>query len=137
MKYLLINKEGYRPVDLPAPDKVNFSQLYELLGCDIVEFAYYKVGGRVFGFICDDEGRLKHNFVSAIDQGGHVILVGPFLVFSVNAGKPAGMSEEDLNLFEEYSILLRLTQDGYYLMDDRQVLSPGECCHKVAVVETN
>ena len=72
---------------------------YKALGCSVIEIHEAVVGGETFVIVCDEEGRLKDNFVSVADNAGRPVIVGPVLLCRHNGeGDLTPLNEFDVNL---------------------------------------
>ena len=58
---------------------------YEKIDTDMIEMPTYRVGGKAFDFICDEEGLLKDNPIpSGFDEHGKPMLVGNLIITGPN-----------------------------------------------------
>lgn len=64
----------------------DFDNYYKIIGTDMVELPKYRVGGKVFEFVCDEEGLMKDNpIVSGFDEHGKALLVGTLIITGPNS----------------------------------------------------
>ena len=58
---------------------------YEKIDTDMIEIPTYRVGGKAFDFICDEEGLLKDKpITSGFDENGKPMLVGNLIITGPN-----------------------------------------------------
>ena len=64
----------------------DFDNYYKIIGTDMVELPKYRVGGRVFEFVCDEEGLLKADpITSGFGKNGNGMLVGNLIITGPNS----------------------------------------------------
>lgn len=102
MKTLLLNVQDGTVERLDI--EPNLDSYYELIGCDCIDIAYRKIGGKYYDLVVDDEGLLKPDpKISAIDDMGSVMLVGNILFFNNDGmGDFVGLDEDDYEHLEKH-----------------------------------
>lgn len=72
---------------------------YELINCRCIDIVERKIGGKYYDIVCDDEGLLKENNISAIESGSlDVMMVGNLVITNHDGkGNLTGLTKEDIN----------------------------------------
>lgn len=101
--YLIdVQNDEHRAVEIA--DKDHLGQFYELIGCECVDIATRKIGGKYFDVIVDDEGLLVSNPIcSAYDIGHNPMLAGNLIILGEadDEGNGTSLSEDDVRLVKE------------------------------------
>lgn len=80
----LIDVENDKSGIVEIKDGDHLGQFYKLIGCECIDIAVRKVGGRPYNVVLDDEGLLVSNpTFSAIDGGMHAMLAGSIILFGI------------------------------------------------------
>lgn len=96
----VINKEHKK---VNVKDRPEWKDLAKLCGCKYVEAAHRRIGGRAYTIICDEDGSLKENRTSALDQNNEMALVGNLLVFKLSAGNELeGLDKPDISIIRNH-----------------------------------
>ena len=88
---------------------------YELIGCDIIEAPTRKIGNNYYDIICDEEGKLKDNKVSAISDSGEV-LVGNLIICKSKGEEFVGLEEKEVNEVVR-NISRTAGENGYWILN--------------------
>lgn len=86
-------------------DAEGLQDYYQLIGCELVDIVFRRIGGKWFNIICDDEGALKRDpKISAIDSLCNAMLVGNLLIASgeINDDVLVGLDEKDVEHLEKH-----------------------------------
>ena len=91
------------------------SELYRIIGCDLVELVQVEVGGKFYDVYCDEEFLLKEKPVPTLFLSGEQVLCGN-LVFTTcdEEGKLGGVKEEDIGKLIDF-ILVQAVNLRIYL----------------------
>ena len=91
------------------------SELYKIIGCDLVEVVQVEVGGKFFDVYCDEEFLLNNNPVSTLFLSDEQILCGN-LVFTTcdEEGKLGSVTENDIDKLINF-ILVQAVKLRIYL----------------------
>ena len=74
---------------------------YHIIGCNVIDIVTRRVAGVPFSIICDDEGMLKENYVTALTSSGDIMLVGNLIFCHVGKdGELKGLSDSEIDLLE-------------------------------------
>ena len=94
--YLIdVENDKARVVDIDDND--HLGQFYRLIGCDCIDIAVRKVGGKPYNIVVDDEGFLKRGCkISGIDRHMGVMLAGSIILFGIgDDGDLASIGDAD------------------------------------------
>lgn len=80
---------------------------YELIGCQLVEFATRSIGRkrRYFDIICDEEGVFVDSpYISAINEYGDPMLVGSLIIIggADDEGELVGLTDNDIAYIKRF-----------------------------------
>lgn len=89
------NPGKLREVDV---DEGDLDEFYKILDCRLIDIVTYKIGGRAFDIVCDDEGALMESpIVSAISKRGVPMLVGNLFICNHYRDHLTSLSEADID----------------------------------------
>jgi len=109
MKMLYVSQRKFLLVDVES----KLQEYYEVLGCDLVEYARRSIGGRNFLIICDEEGRLKNNAITAFNKRFEPDIVGALLVCGIDEeGNERDLTDEELTILVRNSLRIEVELDG-------------------------
>lgn len=84
MKGYLIDVENDKARTVEIEDNDHLGQFYKLIGCDCIDIAVRKVGGKPYNIVLDDEGLLvAEPKFSAIDGSMRAMLAGNIILFGM------------------------------------------------------
>ena len=108
MKVFYLNEKATEYIDIEDDLKV----FYKMLNCSQITIPTFKVDGKEFDVICDDEGLLKQRNVSAVDKDGSPMLVGN-LIFAHHddEGDLTSITDEEAELLRR-NVLLAKDEKG-------------------------
>ena len=110
--YLIdVQNDEHRVVEIA--DKDHLGQFYDLIGCECIDIATRKIGGKYFDVIVDDEGLLVTNPIcSAYDSKCRPMLAGNLVILGEanEEGNETSLSVHDVQLVKE---AIRYTIDLY------------------------
>ena len=91
------------------------SELYRIIGCDLVELVQVEVGGKFYDVYCDEEFLLKEKPTPTLYLNAEQVLCGN-LVFTTcdENGKLGGVTEEDIDKLIDF-ILIRAVKFRIHL----------------------
>lgn len=100
MKGLLLSVERQKAefVDIEK----NFERYYELMNCDTVEYAYRRVGGIPFLFVCDENALMVSDpLISAVSRSMGAMLFGSLLVYgATDDGNARDLTDEEVDILK-------------------------------------
>lgn len=113
---LIINEAGsiqYRDV----LDELDMFR--ELIGCEVIDIRLWWIGSHRFGFVIDDDGRLKKRKPTVFGPNADPVFVGTVLVFGLKASEDGtdfcSLTEQEEKLLENCM--------ATFAIDDRTVLT--------------
>ena len=85
-------------------DRVRFKEIrneleafYKEIGCDLIDVVSRQINGEWYDIICDDEGLLRPNFISAVNKEGKPELVGGLIICKYGGkGDFTGLEPDDI-----------------------------------------
>ena len=98
LKGLFINVEEEKVEVVEIEDELQ--SFYNLLKVDLITIPTFSIGGKDYAIVCDDEGLLKENKISAFHSvyGEPSGLVGNlFIVNNGECGELESLTDEDVN----------------------------------------
>lgn len=101
--YLIdVQNDEHRVVEIANKDRLG--QFYELIGCECIDIATRKIGGKYFDVIVDDEGLLVANPIcSAYDSRHRPMLAGNLIILGEadEEGNLTSLSVHDVQMVKE------------------------------------
>ena len=84
--------------------KPELEEYYKLIGCDCIDIADRKIGGKWFDVMLDDEGLFREDHkISAINDMGEPMFVGNLMFFHHDGeGNLVGLTDEDIDHLMKY-----------------------------------
>lgn len=91
------------------------SEMYKIIGCDLVEIVQIEVGGKYFDVYCDEEFLLKAKPVPTLFLDDEQVLCGNLIFTTCDTnGKVDEVSEEDIDKLIDF-ILIQAVKLRIYL----------------------
>ena len=106
MKVLVIDTDKKSPRIEETPG--GLEEWQKLVNCRLIAISYYKINGKAYDIISDDEALLKAGGkVTAIDRERGPLLVGNLVICNYDGeGGEAGLSEDDISHIWENIVIL-------------------------------
>ena len=105
--YLIdVNEGRHEVVEISEHDQLG--QFYKLIGCECIDIAVRRIGGKPFNIIVDDEGLLvSHPIISAVDGRMRGMLAGNLVIMGMDSdwGELTGITDEDAELIAHNLVL--------------------------------
>ena len=90
-------------------------EMYRLIGCDLIDIAQVKVGGKFFDVYCDDEFLLKDNPVPTLFIDNETVLCGNLIFTTRNdEGKAAKITNDDVKKLTNFLSKQENKLHGYF-----------------------
>lgn len=101
-----VNEGRHGVVEISEHDQLK--QFYRLIGCECIDIAVRRIGGKPFNIIVDDEGLLVScPIISAVDGRMKGMLAGNLVIMGMDSdwGELTGISDDDADLIAHNLIL--------------------------------
>lgn len=84
--YLIDVKNGTHH-EVEVKERNRLGQYYDLIGCECIDIAVRRIGGKPYNIVLDDEGLLVDRVVfSGIDSDMRPMLAGNLIIFGMEEG---------------------------------------------------
>jgi len=93
--------------------KNNLESFHDEIGCRLIDIVTRKIGNRYYDIICDDEGLLKPNYISMIDNNYNPMLAGNLIICNHDdEGNETNLSQDDIdNILENMIVYFNGAKD--------------------------
>ena len=84
-------------------DDLDIDKFHEIIDCNCIDVTNRTIEGKLFTFVCDDEGLLRSNPIpSAVDTDRKPMLVGNIFVCKHRGAYLKSLSDKDRHLVEDH-----------------------------------
>lgn len=107
MKVLLINTDKLQPEIIETEG--GLPEWYRLIGCNFLCKVSWKIGGKYFDIIADDEGLYRNDIEATIlNKDQEPLLFGNIVVCNHNnEGRKASLTDEEISLLKDQIVILK------------------------------